>query len=96
MNETRPYDQAGHELVRLYSTSGVSHVPCHWVFDQRQLDRDSIGGDPSRPPDPAWLESGALKKADTLELADLIEVRPVTPGVRSGSRASDIYARVAF
>ncbi|WP_089103757.1 FAD-dependent oxidoreductase [Streptomyces hyaluromycini] len=75
VNETRPYDQAGHELVRLHSTTGVSHIPCHWVFDQRQLDRDSIGGDPSQSPDPAWLESGALKKADTLEeLAELIGV----------------------
>ncbi|MFJ9563922.1 FAD-dependent oxidoreductase [Streptomyces fuscichromogenes] len=75
MNETRPYDQGGHEMVRLHSTTGVSHIPCHWVFDQRMLDRDSLGGDPEQPPDPAWLESGALKKADTLEeLAQLIAV----------------------
>ncbi|MGW5657983.1 FAD-dependent oxidoreductase [Streptomyces humi] len=75
MNETRPYDQAGHEMVRLHSTTGVSHIPCHWVFDQRMLDRDSFGGDPEQPPNPAWFESGALKKADTLEeLAELIGV----------------------
>ncbi|MEU4654901.1 FAD-dependent oxidoreductase [Streptomyces sp. NPDC023723] len=75
VNETRPYDQAGHELVRLHATSGVSHVPSHWVFDQRQLDRDGFGGDPSLPPDPAWFESGALTKADSLEeLAKRIDV----------------------
>ncbi|MCX4815228.1 FAD-dependent oxidoreductase [Streptomyces sp. NBC_01239] len=75
VNETRPYDQAGHELVRLHRSTGVAHIPCHWVFDQRHLDRDSFGGDPGLPPDPAWFESGALRKADSLEeLAKLIEV----------------------
>ncbi|MET7680455.1 FAD-binding protein [Streptomyces sp. NPDC005423] len=75
VNETRPYDQAGHEIVRLHATTGVRHIPCHWVFDQRQLDRDSIGGPPDEPLPAAWLESGALKKADTLEeLAALIDV----------------------
>lgn len=73
VNETAPYDQVGHELVRLHSTSGVSHVPAYWVFDQRHLDRDSFGGDPTLPPDPSWFESGALRRADTLEdLAKLI------------------------
>ncbi|MGW2824275.1 FAD-binding protein [Streptomyces sp. NPDC001443] len=75
VNETAPYDQVGHELVRLHESSGVSHVPAHWVFDQRHLDRDSFGGDPLLPPDPRWFESGALKKADTLEeVAELIGV----------------------
>ncbi|WP_327186119.1 FAD-binding protein [Streptomyces sp. NBC_01334] len=75
VNETRPYDQAGHEIVRLHAATGVRHIPAHWVFDQRQLDRDSIGGPPDEPPGPQWLASGALKKADTLEeLARLIDV----------------------
>ncbi|MER7692006.1 FAD-dependent oxidoreductase [Streptomyces sp. NPDC097610] len=75
VNETGPYDQIGHEMVRLHTTTGVSHIPSHWVFDQRHLDRDSFGGDPEQPPNPAWWESGALKKADTLEeLAELIGV----------------------
>ncbi|MFI6338930.1 FAD-binding protein [Streptomyces sp. NPDC050535] len=75
VNETRPYDQAGHEIVRLHATTGVRHIPCHWVFDQRQLDRDSIGGPPDQPLPEEWLKSGALKKADTLEeLARLIDV----------------------
>jgi 3-oxosteroid 1-dehydrogenase len=75
VNETRPYDQAGHEIARLHATTGVSHIPTHWVFDQRQLDRDSFGGPPDQPPRPEWFSSGALKKASSLaELATLIDV----------------------
>ena len=75
VNETRPYDQAGHELVRLHTTTDVSHIPAHWVFDQRQLDRDSFGGPADQPVPAEWFESGALRKADTLEeLAKLIDV----------------------
>ncbi|MFC4499396.1 MULTISPECIES: FAD-binding protein [Streptomyces] len=75
VNETRPYDQAGHEILRLHATTGVSHIPAHWILDQRQVDRDSFGGPPDEPVRPEWLESGALKKADTLEeLARLIGV----------------------
>lgn len=84
VNETRPYDQAGHEMARLHATSGVSHVPAHWVFDQRQLDRDSFGGPPDEPPRPEWFSSGALRKADTLdELAALI-------GVPAGALAATV------
>ncbi|MEU1185747.1 FAD-binding protein [Streptomyces sp. NPDC005820] len=67
VNETRPYDQVGHEIMRLHHATDVSHIPAHWIFDQRQLDRDSFGGPPDEPPRPEWLESGALRKADTLE-----------------------------
>ncbi|MFI6247339.1 FAD-binding protein [Streptomyces sp. NPDC051016] len=75
VNETRPYDQVGHEIMRLHNSSDVSHIPAHWIFDQRQLDRDSFGGPPDEPLRPEWLESGALRKADTLEdLARLIGV----------------------
>ena len=75
MNEIQPYDRAGHEMRRLHTTTGVEHTRVHWVFDQRQLDRDSFGGDPAEPVRPEWFESGALKKADTLEeLAELIGV----------------------
>ncbi|MFJ8493013.1 FAD-binding protein [Streptomyces sp. NPDC094038] len=75
VNETSPYDQAGHEIFRRHGAGGVRHVPCHWVFDQRQLDRDGIGWPPATPPVEEWLKSGALRKADTLEeLARLIDV----------------------
>lgn len=75
MNEALPYDQAGHEMLRLHQETGVAHIPCHWVFDQSHIDRDSFGGDPDQPPSPEWFESGALRKADTLEeLAAIISV----------------------
>ncbi|MFF3567493.1 FAD-dependent oxidoreductase [Nocardia jiangxiensis] len=75
MNECQPYDRAGHEMLRLHKSTGVPHIPAHWVFDQRQLDRDSFGGDPAAPPRPEWFASGALRKAETLEeLAALISV----------------------
>ncbi|MFI5881147.1 FAD-dependent oxidoreductase [Streptomyces sp. NPDC051554] len=75
VNETRPYDQAGREIVRLHATTGVSHIPAHWIIDQRQLDRDSFGGPYDQPVRPEWFESGALKRADSLEeLAKLIDV----------------------
>ncbi|MEV2218453.1 FAD-dependent oxidoreductase [Nocardia vinacea] len=75
MNELLPYDRAGREMLRLHKETGVAHTPCHWIFDQRHIDRDSFGGDPAAPPRPEWFESGALRKADTIEeLADLIAV----------------------
>ncbi|WP_433526097.1 FAD-dependent oxidoreductase [Nocardia pseudovaccinii] len=75
MNELLPYDRAGREMLRQHKETGVAHIPCHWIFDQRHIDRDSFGGDPAVPPRPEWFESGALRKADTIEeLADLIAV----------------------
>ncbi|MGW1024310.1 FAD-binding protein [Streptomyces sp. NPDC002577] len=75
VNETRPYDQAGHEIADLHTTTGVVHAPCHWILDQRQIDRDSFGGAPDQPVQEEWFTSGALRKADTLEeVAKLIDV----------------------
>ena len=81
MNERLPYDRAGHELLRLHRTTSVSHIPAHWVFDQRQIDRNGFGGLPVEPQVPGWvdvdrwLEAGTLKRADTLdELAEQIAV----------------------
>jgi len=82
MNERLPYDRAGHEMLRAHRTTGVSHLPTHWVFDQRQLDnKKAFAGLPVAPEVPGWfdvekfLEAGVLKRADTLEeLAELIGV----------------------
>lgn len=73
MNERLPYDRAGHELMRLHNSTGVDHVPAHWVFDQRQVDRDGFRMLPVDPQVPGWfdvdrwLEAGVLVRADTLE-----------------------------
>lgn len=74
-NETQPYDQSGHAIYNAEAATGVSHMPVRWILDQKQIDRDSFGGDPALPVRPEWFESGALVKADTLEeLAELIGV----------------------
>jgi 3-oxosteroid 1-dehydrogenase len=94
MNERLPYDRAGHELMRLHNSTGVDHVPAHWVFDQRQVDRDGFRMLPVDPQVPGWfdvdrwLEAGVLVRADTLEeLAGRIGV-PCAPWRSStGSRA---------
>lgn len=81
MNERLPYDRAGHELMRIHNSSGVSNIPAHWVFDQRQIEHDGFRMLPVDPPVPdwfdvdRWLEAGVLHRADTLEeLAGLIGV----------------------
>lgn len=75
MNEIQPYDRAGHDMRRQHTGTDVDHARVHWVFDQRQLDRDSFGGDPAAPVRQEWFDSGALRKADTLEeLARIIDV----------------------
>ncbi|MEV5835201.1 FAD-dependent oxidoreductase [Nocardia sp. NPDC052112] len=76
-NETQPYDRAGHDMVRQQRSTGTTHSSVHWVFDHRQFERDGFGGDPELPVRPEWFESGALRRADTLEeLAELIGVPP--------------------
>lgn len=81
MNERLPYDRAGHELMRLHNSTGVSHIPAHWIFDQRQVDHDGFRMLPVEPQVPGWfdvdrwIEAGVLHRADTLEeLAGLIGV----------------------
>lgn len=82
MNERLPYDRAGHEMLQAHRASDVSHLPTHWVFDQRQLDNErAFATLPVAPQVPGWfdvdrfLEAGVLKRADTLaELAGLIGV----------------------
>jgi len=82
MNERLPYDRAGHEMLRAHRASGVSHLPTHWVFDQRQIDNErAFAGLPVAPQVPGWfdvdefVEAGVLRRAGTLEeLAALIGV----------------------
>lgn len=75
VNETAPYDQAGHAIYRGLTSTDTSHLPVRWVFDQRYLERFGFGGAPEDGPGPEWFESGALVKADSLEeLAKIIDV----------------------
>ncbi|MFJ8927561.1 FAD-dependent oxidoreductase [Streptomyces sp. NPDC102364] len=75
VNETAPYDQVGHVMARLHRDTGVDHTSCHWVFDQAHADRDGFGGPPEEGIQPSWLESGAVRRAETLEeLAQIIGV----------------------
>ncbi|WP_280490254.1 FAD-dependent oxidoreductase [Nocardia carnea] len=74
MNERLPYDRSGHEILRAHRNSTVSHIPVHWVFDQRQFDNErAFAVPPVAPQAPGWfdadkfLAAGALHKADTLE-----------------------------
>lgn len=73
VNELAPYDQAGHAIVHAHRESGISHIPAYWILDQRQLDRDNLGAPPGEPLPAAWIESGALRRADSVhDLATII------------------------
>ncbi|NMD64321.1 FAD-dependent oxidoreductase [Rhodococcus globerulus] len=82
MNERLPYDRSGHEILRAHRASEVSHLPTHWVFDQRQFDNErAFASPPVAPQSTNWfdvdkfLAAGVLRKADTLEeLAELIGI----------------------
>lgn len=82
MNERLPYDRSGHEILRAQQGSDVSHIPVHWVFDQRQFDNErAFASPPVAPQSTTWfdreefLAAGVLKQADTLdELAELIGI----------------------
>lgn len=75
VNEVAPYDQAGRAMRNGHSTTGVSHIPAHWVLDQKALDRFSYGSDPAQAPSQEWFDSGALRKAESLdEVAEMIGV----------------------
>ncbi|WAC54035.1 FAD-dependent oxidoreductase [Gordonia sp. SL306] len=78
VNELRPYDQAGHVIRDGEREAEGSHAPAYWVFDHKAFERDGFGGKgPDVPVSAEWFESGALKKADSLEeLAELIGVPP--------------------
>ncbi len=77
MNEALPYVEAVHEIYAGEAT-GVSHVPCWMVVDQRYRNRYLFAGLGPRQPFPGhWLKSGVVVKSGTLEgLAERIGVPP--------------------
>ena len=75
MNEALPYVEAVHEIYRGEET-GVAHVPCWMVVDQRYRNRYLFAGLGPRQPFPRrWFQHGVIRKASTIEgLAEQIEV----------------------
>ncbi|MFW0786990.1 FAD-dependent oxidoreductase [Gordonia sp. CPCC 206044] len=77
VNESRPYDQAGHVIRDAERAAGAgTHAPAYWILDHKALSRDGFGGkSPETPISDEWFASGSLQRADTLEeLAELIGV----------------------
>ncbi|OBH89498.1 FAD-binding protein [Mycobacterium sp. E2989] len=86
INEAAPYMDFGHAMIDGHK-SGVTHIPCWLITDQRSWNRYVIGGHlpiPKIPGAPvptgrkvprAWLESGVVKAARTwAEMAAAIGV----------------------
>jgi 3-oxosteroid 1-dehydrogenase len=75
MNEALPYVEAVHAIYEGEAT-GVPHVPCWLVIDQRYRNRYLFAGLGPRQPFPGrWLESGVVVRSGTLAgLADKIGV----------------------
>ncbi len=75
MNEALPYVEAVHEIYAGEAT-GVPHVPCWMVVDQRYRNRYLFAGLGPRQPFPGhWMKSGVVVRSSTLEgLAEKIEV----------------------
>lgn len=88
INEAAPYMDFAHAMIA-GQRSGVSHIPCWLITDTRSFHRYVVGGHlpiPKVPGAPvptgrtvpqAWLESGVVRSAATLdELAARIGVPP--------------------
>ena len=75
MNEALPYVEAVHAIYEGEAT-GVPHVPCWMVIDQRYRNRYLFAGLGPRQPFPGhWLKSGVVVKSGSLAgLADKIGV----------------------
>jgi 3-oxosteroid 1-dehydrogenase len=88
INEAAPYMDFAHAMI-VGQRSGVSHIPCWLITDTRSFHRYVVGGHlpiPKVPGAPvptgrtvpqAWLDSGVVRSAPTLdELAVRIAVPP--------------------
>lgn len=78
INEAAPYMDFGHAMIE-GQKSGVTHIPCWLITDQRSFNRYVVGGHlpipkvpgapvpTGRKPPKAWLESGVVKAASSWE-----------------------------
>ena len=101
INEAAPYMDFGHAMID-GQKSGVTHIPCWLITDQRSWNRYVIGGHLPLPKIPgapvptgrrvpaAWLESGVVKAAMTWdEMAAKIGV-PAPELSRTASRFNEL------
>jgi 3-oxosteroid 1-dehydrogenase len=74
-NEASPYTDFVHDQLEGHR-SGVSHIPAYMIIDHRAWTHNLIAGHlPGRRTPKAWVQSGLLKKAASLEeLARLVGV----------------------
>lgn len=88
INEAAPYMDFAHAMIE-GQRSGVTHIPCWLITDQRSFNRYVVAGHLPLPKVPgapvptgrkvpsAWLESGVVKAANSIdELATAIGVPP--------------------
>jgi succinate dehydrogenase/fumarate reductase flavoprotein subunit len=67
VNEATPYTDFGHVLIE-GQKSGVKHIPCYMIIDDRAWKRNLIAGHlPGKKMPKAWIDSGKVFQADTLE-----------------------------
>jgi succinate dehydrogenase/fumarate reductase flavoprotein subunit len=66
-NESSPYTDFVHDQLEGHRT-GVSHIPVYMIIDHEAWTHNLIAGHlPGRKMPKAWIDSGLVRKADTLE-----------------------------
>lgn len=65
-NESGAYMEIGERILELQRQSGKA-MPCWAIFDSRHRERYPWGSFPPGKTPKSWIESGYMKKADTLE-----------------------------
>lgn len=66
-NESGAYMEIGERMFKRNRETGGKAIPAFVIFDQRNRDRYPWGGSGPGITPKEWLESGYMKKADTLE-----------------------------
>jgi 3-oxosteroid 1-dehydrogenase len=77
-NEAGAYMEIGERIYARNRETGGKAVPCWVIFDKRHRDRYPWGAMPPGKTPQSWLDSGYMKKADTIEeIAALCGIDPV-------------------
>ncbi|HEY6870252.1 MAG TPA: FAD-binding protein [Novosphingobium sp.] len=66
-DESGAYMEIGERIYRRNRETGGKAVPCWVIFDKRHRERYPWGAMPPGKTPQSWLDSGYMKKADTLE-----------------------------